>query len=290
MRLLKRKASRRKKKKNRRNYVERASHMRRTRFFLHRAVMISSIVMFIGLLAWGGWFWQSGRAGQAMVQINAWVDNVSVNMGLTLQDVYLEGQEHTDSDEILASLQVNIGEPLLRLPIAEIRERLEHLMWVDYAVISRQLPHTLHVRIVEREAVAIWQNAGQLYLIDREGKIIVEDDVKPFANLVIMVGNEAPLYTRGLMQMIHAEPELAARVVSAVRVGERRWNIRFMNGVEAKLPEADAKSAWHFLYQLQQQYKVLDDGRKTIDLRVPDKVYIQTSPDDKGKKTTPDRI
>ena len=40
------------------------------------------------------------------------------------------------------------------------------------AAIERALPHSLHIRLTEREPVAIWQHKGNLVLIDDEGTAI----------------------------------------------------------------------------------------------------------------------
>ena len=40
-----------------------------------------------------------------------------------------------------------------------------------------------------------------------------------------------------LMDMLATQPDLQKRVVAAVRVGERRWNLRMNNGADVMLPE-----------------------------------------------------
>ena len=45
---------------------------------------------------------------------------------------------------------------------------------------------------------------------------------------------------RALLDMLASEPDLAARVTAAVRVGDRRWNLRIDNAIDVLLPEDDA--------------------------------------------------
>ena len=69
-----------------------------------------------------------------------------------------------------------------------------------------------------------------------------------------------------------SEPELQERVTAAVCVGERRWNLRFDNGIDVKLPEEDAGrglgAAWP---SCEREHGMLDTRRRrVIDLRLPD--------------------
>lgn len=253
--------------------------MRRMRVFLRRGLMVGSILLVI--LVSGGvyWLWRMDIIRHYGIALQEHYFDATAHMGLTLQNVYLEGQHFTERQHILDALDINIGQPILSIKINRIRERLEQLDWVRYAVVDRQLPNTLHISIVERTPVAIWQNAKQFYLVDTEGSVIVADHIEQFDKLMVLVGNDAPLYAGALLKMIRSEPDLAKKVVSAIRVGERRWNIRFDNGVEVKLPEEDQEQAWHFLRELQEKKQVLDTTHGSVDLRVQGKVYVKPAPD-----------
>ena len=99
------------------------------------------------------------------------------------------------------------------------------------------LPDTLVVEIVERRPLALWQHDKKFALIDEEGQVIVRDDVGPFRDLMVVVGEDAPANATALVQMLASEPELMRRVKAAVRVGGRRWNLRLADGIDVKLPE-----------------------------------------------------
>lgn len=276
-------------KTKRRKHYERASRMRRIRFALRRIALISGIAAVPCMIGTGIWLWYIGYIQYTVETARNWVVTESSRSGLMLQNVYMEGQHYTNTDDIIKALNVNIGDPLLAIDIEAIRTRLEALNWVDYAVVTRQLPHTLHVHIVEYEPMAIWQNAKKLYLVDEKGETIVTDNIEAFKNLLVLVGDDAPLYAGSLLNMVYSQPVLAKRVRSAIRVGERRWNIRFDNGLEVKLPEDNPNDAWKFLSELQIKHKILDDNRKTVDLRIPNKVYIENIQDTEelpGKKPT----
>ena len=68
-----------------------------------------------------------------------------------------------------------------------IRERLLEFGWVKDARVSRRLPDTLVIDLVERTPAAVWQQQGRLSLIDGEG--VVLDAVA----LLILPGQRFPL-------------------------------------------------------------------------------------------------
>ena len=47
--------------------------------------------------------------------------------------------------------------------------------------------------------------------------------------------------------MMASDPGLQARVAAAVRVGNRRWNLKLDNGVDVLLPEDATEAAWRRL-------------------------------------------
>src|SRR3546814_2170718 len=56
--------------------------------------------------------------------------------------------------------------------LASLRAQLMQLGWVEDARVSRRLPDTLIIDIVERKPAAVWQNKGKLALIDVNGKVL----------------------------------------------------------------------------------------------------------------------
>ena len=76
-------------------------------------------------------------------------------------------------------------------------------------------------------------------------------------------------------------PDLQKRIVAAVRVGERRWNLRLNNGADVMLPEGHEVQALDRLVQLQQQHALLDRPLAAIDMRLGDRLVLRPRPDEK---------
>ena len=78
--------------------------------------------------------------------------------------------------------------------------------------------------------------------------------------------------------MLAVEPDLAPRVRAAVWVGDRRWNLRFDNGVDVKLPADSPQAAWSLLARLEREQRLLARDITIIDMRLPDRLVVRLGP------------
>ncbi len=236
---------------------------------VRKCSLIGGGVVSVLLLGGGVWCWKSGAAlcGVQAVQDSAY--NVTVKAGFSLQSLYLEGRNRTSMEEINKALGAKIGDPILRLSLEDVRERLEKVESIKFAAVERALPNTVYVRIVEREPVALWQNQGKLAVVDDNGVVMSDLDVGPYKQLPLIIGEAAPKRVRELMGIMAAEPDLAKRFSSATRVSDRRWNIRLVcdggEDVEIRLPESNPVAAWKKLAEIETKQRILDREVKVID-------------------------
>ena len=203
---------------------------------------------------------------------------LSAALGLVVTDIEVEGRETTDPATIMRALAAERGTPILAVSPNRAKRQLESLPWVRSAAIERRLPHTLFVRLVERRPLAVWQHGGKQELIDRQGEVIPVKDLGPFAKLPTVVGDDAPAHAAKLLDMLASEPELATRVTAAVRVDERRWNLRIDNAVDVMLPQDNAAQAWSRLAQIERSSNLLKREVQAVDLRLPDRLVLRVHP------------
>ena len=78
--------------------------------------------------------------------------------------------------------------------------------------------------------------------------------------------------------MLAREPDLAARVRAAVWVGERRWNLRFDNGVDVKLPADSPKRPGRSSPGSSASSAAGQRDITVIDLRLPDRLVVRLAP------------
>ena len=78
-----------------------------------------------------------------------------------------------------------------------------------------------------------------------------------YRHLKVVVGDGAPEKTAELAALLEREPMLNSRIVAAVWVAGRRWNLRLDNGIDIRLPEEDPGAALQRLGQLERDHRLL---------------------------------
>jgi cell division protein FtsQ len=161
--------------------------------------------------------------------------------------------------------------------VSAIRERLLQFGWVKDARISRRLPDALVIDIVERTPSALWQNQGQLALIDDQGVVLDRVAVDKMPDLPLLIGPGANGEAHELDQLMNAVPTLKPQLASATWVGARRWDLNFQSGEVVALPEGDdaAKTALTKFAGLDKSAGLLGRGIVRFDLRVPGKMIVR---------------
>ena len=205
---------------------------------------------------------------------------------MRVQSVMVEGRKNTPDALLRAAIGVARGDPLLGFSVERARQRIESLAWVEQATVERRLPGTILVTLRERRAFAIWQKTPvKFVLIDRAGDILAEDNLAPFAKFPLVVGPGAPTAAAPLIDVLAAYPNLTERMTAAVRVGERRWNLKLKNGADILLPEGAESAAIAKLMELQASNDLLDRPLQTVDMRLPDRMVIR--PQEKAETKAP---
>lgn len=226
----------------------------------------------------GGALMWSLQSGWLERQWNAVADaalEATADAGLSLQVVEVHGRSETKQADIVAALGAPRGAPLLGLDIDAMRERLIALPWIMSAEIERRYPDRLLVTVTEAEPLALWQRNQKLFLVSRAGKVIETADLAKYSELLVIVGERAPDNAEALFDLLGREPQLRERVTAAVFVGKRRWNLRFDNGVDVKLPEEKPAAAWSRFAALEKQHGILEKDVRIVDLRLPDQVVVR---------------
>ncbi|MCP4329398.1 MAG: FtsQ-type POTRA domain-containing protein [Alphaproteobacteria bacterium] len=252
------------------------------------AVLAIGTIMICGPV----WLWRSGviEDGAARLQFAA-IERLA-DFGLSVENIVISGRVETESAEALAALGVRRGSPIFAVEPEAARERIELLPWVARATVERRLPNELRVQIEEHLPLAIWQHERRIRMINAEGGVIDVEPPRRFSHLPVVVGPDAPDHALGLIRLLGTEPDLARRVAAAVRVGGRRWNLEFADGISVSLPEHEAVAAWRRLATLVREDDLFDKSIIAIDLRLfPGKLVIRRAPgttiasDQKGKET-----
>jgi cell division protein FtsQ len=161
--------------------------------------------------------------------------------------------------------------------VSRIRERLLAFGWVKDARVSRRLPDTLVIDIVERTPSALWQDKQQLALIDNEGVVLDRVPVDKMPDLPLVIGPGANTRAGQLKTILGTVPALQAQLASATWVSGRRWDLSFQSGETVALPESEtaAKEALARFAKMDRSAGLLGRGLVRFDLRLPGKMIVR---------------
>ncbi len=226
----------------------------------------------------GWWVWQSGWLQETAERAKWTVIAGTARTGFAVREIFVEGRYETGRKELLQALRLKRGAPILAFDPSAAKDRVEALPWVRSAVIERQLPDVVHLSLNERRPMALWQRDGRFSLIDTRGETIPLKNIDQFANLIVVIGKDAPRHAGKLFEILATEPQLAARVKAAVRIGGRRWNLHLDNKINVQLPENDAGAAWSHLAKMEKNHSLLDRNLITVDMRLPDRIVVREAP------------
>ncbi|PIR31827.1 MAG: hypothetical protein COV36_06745 [Alphaproteobacteria bacterium CG11_big_fil_rev_8_21_14_0_20_44_7] len=254
---------------------EKLALTRRIRRILQRSYKLTFLgfIFIVGLI--GFWLNEDDGSETVMDVISEQVYNLTAKAGLKLDLVTFKGDKYIGQAQLVEELGLFDGIPILALNLEELRNEIKTKNWVKEAQIRRELPSKLQIKIVERTPIAIWQYKHELNLIDEEGKVLTKLDSADGLPFPLIVGEGANIKATEIFSLLETEKLLYDRVYAAVRLSDRRWNVMFINGIEVMLPEENMQDAWKKLARMQLEKQVLDRKIKTIDLRMPDRVYIQ---------------
>jgi cell division protein FtsQ len=199
--------------------------------------------------------------------------------GFRVAAVALTGHRRLSDQEVLAAAGVTERTSLMFLDVDGARRRLESVPWIAQATVRKFYPGRLEIALEEREAFALWQNAGKISVIAADGTVLGAHGERHIPRLPLVVGPGAAVKAQEILALIDLYPAVKEQVRAAIRVADRRWNLRLKNGLDVRLPETDVARALDLLVVLDRDKKLISRDLTAIDLRLPDRVTVRLSDD-----------
>jgi cell division protein FtsQ len=166
---------------------------------------------------------------------------------------------------------------MTQVNLHSLRGSLMELAWVKDARVSRQLPDTIVVDIVERTPHAVLRKPGRWVLIDPTGHELEPISHADARGYLQISGPGAQRQVEALSALLNAAPALRSHVASAEWVGNRRWNLTFKTGQVLALPQGDEKSAGALIEfaRLDGVNRLLGGKVAAFDMRNPSRIYMR---------------
>lgn len=196
--------------------------------------------------------------------------------GFEVRRVRVSGVERMNEQLVYERVLAERDRPMPLVDLADVRARLLDLPWVADARVSRQLPDTLKVDIVERVPHAVLRKPDRLMLIDPQGHELEPIAAAEAKGTLLIEGPGAARQVEELGRLLDAAPALKPQIASAEWVGNRRWNLTFKTGQLLALPEGDAGApALVKFARLDGMHRLIGGRPIAIDMRVPDRAYLR---------------
>ena len=251
-----------------------------------RITVLAVIIVFV--VGATGIIWSAVSTGWVENKMELAKNNVievTASAGMIVESIYLRGSQATSRSDLLETLDIKKGTPILKVDIEEARLRVESLGWVKSATLVRILPNVIFLEIKERKALALWQRSRRPpVLIDREGDVIQKRNLAKYSNLPLVVGQDAAKNAAMLIERLHQYPLIYNEVKVAIRVSQRRWNLRLKNNIEIRLPAENISTALNQLSEYQNKHSLFDRNIIAVDLRVPDRLIVRVNNQEKKFK------
>lgn len=168
---------------------------------------------------------------------------VAADAGFTVRRVDVRGVENLNELKVYERALAQRDQAMPTVDIVALRAQLMELAWVKDARVSRQLPDTLVINIVERKPHAVLRKADRLVLIDAEGHELEPVSRERAKGKLIVSGPGAGKQVKSLAHLLDAAPALRPQVHEAEWVGNRRWDLKFRTDQVLALPEGSKEAA-----------------------------------------------
>ncbi len=209
-----------------------------------------------------------------------------------INKIIVEGNKVIPDEKIIELANVKIGERITDLNLSEIRARVEKHKFVKYADVYTNLPDFLIIEVVEREPIAMLIYNSKIYYVDSDGFVISSDEIKKVFSVPLLGKlNYKPVNllsdSTGQLKVKFDLLKLAIdkkvdSLISEVRVENGEVIIITADGaVPVFLGKDGFEKKLIVLKKFWEQYVVVNEFPRYIDLRYEGKLYANFSPKNK---------
>lgn len=197
--------------------------------------------------------------------------------GFEVRKVEVRGVERMNEIDVYERVLGVRERAMPQVSLSELRASLMQLPYVRDARVSRQLPDTIVVDIVERQPHAVLRRADGLALIDETGHLLERISAADARKHLVISGKEAETRVQALASLLNSAPQLQEQVTQAEWVGKRRWNLTFATGQVLSLPQGEERSraALMSFAKLDGTNRLLGGRVAAFDMRNPDRIYLR---------------
>lgn len=253
-----------------RNALVRVNHI----WVLHKQRIVQVFGAILALLAFAGLIAAKDVIWEGGVTAFKFVQGEFAAAGFGIDSIEISGQVLTKDADIITLLTVGTGNSTLTFDAQKAQARLEWLRSVKSATVRKVYPNRVIVSIVEKTPVLRWRIGSTTWLLDERGDKI-GTDIASYTELPLVIGQGAADDAVPMVRLLARHEKVGDGLAALSRIGDRRWDLIYRNGLRVQLPETGVAQALDRLDIYQAQYQLLDRDVTQIDLRVPGMVTLK---------------
>ena len=230
---------------------------------------VLAVLLLVALIV-ANWFGVPQAAYQQYAQVAA-------KAGFEVKRVEITGMDRVDQLKVYDIVLAEKDRAMPLVDIDKIRADLIEYGWIKDVRVTRRLPDTLVVDILERKPTAVWQRGGVYSLIDDQGTELEKISAAEIGSYPVINGDGANQRVVALNTLLDRAQSLKDQIVGASWIGNRRWDLRFKTGETLALPEGDqlAAEALVNFTRMDGVHRLLGRDIIHFDLRDPERAYMR---------------
>jgi len=238
---------------------------------------LHKVFLFIFLACAVALVWFFARLAGLPELVERQVASVASNTGFEVRRVDVRGVKNMNELKVYERVLAEQDRAMPLVDLDALREKLLELPWIEDARVSRQLPDTLVIDIVERKPHAVLRKADRFVLVDNKGHELEPVSAQRAHGMLVVSGPGSKQQVASLSQLLNAAPALKPQVREAEWIGNRRWNLTFKTDQVLALPEGEklAASALVAFARLDGTNRLLGGKVVAFDMRAGDRIYLR---------------
>jgi cell division protein FtsQ len=216
-----------------------------------------------------------------------------------LQAIRIENElAHNNAVTLRANVAPRLNGNFFTIDLAQTKTAFESIPWVRLAVVKREFPDRLRVRIEEHEAVALWGRDDEVRLVNRQGEVfeVNQGDVEA-EKLPRLIGpqNQSALVLKAYRQLAPIFERLDDALVQLELTGRGGWRAQLESAAVIEIGPGSmddiVQRVQRFVATAPQTSSRFGRGIESADLRYPNGYALRlhgvsTMGADQANKTT----
>jgi cell division protein FtsQ len=194
------------------------------------------------------------------------------DIGFVVEHINISGAGDKTEKLIEKHIDISRGDSILKVSACEIYSNIMKINWIKTAIVQKNLPNIINIKVEERMPIAVFQHDNKSTLIDREG-FFIEDIKYRSINAPIIAGDNGNIKGKEIIDTISKFSIIREKLESLTFIRERRWDI-VVAGIKIKLPEFETDEALEILSSLISTGRITKETVSALDFRIQNEIIL----------------